>query len=180
MQGETRERPGEHRAQVPGQVVFPAIEQVFQMQPGLGLALDGKAPLEEQRVGVFTAPREIDEILQGPADRHVRRATSAPEAACDDLESQRERHVIDGQAETLAGEFLEPARKQLAAQQLVDGEREHARLQWRGRAAKQAPSHRNRISHGSLPGMTGVHICHVQRQHRLISVKVRHQGGTRS
>jgi len=171
MQGDARERAGQHGAQVAGQVVLPAIEQVLQVQAGLRFALDREAALEEERIGILAAAGKVDEVLQRTADRHMGRAHRAPEAAAANLERKRQGNIIDTQADALAGKFVEAFRERLASQQLVDREHQQARLQGRGRAAQDAPGHGDGIGHGNLPGNTGRHSCHGQRSRRLRSIK---------
>jgi len=171
MQGETRERPRQHRVQVPGQVVLPAVEQVLQVQPGLGFALDGKAALEEERVGILLPARERDEIRERPADCHVRRTARAPEPAIDDLEAEHERHVLDVQAEALAREFIEPTREELAAQQLIYREHEQLCLQRRRRNTERAVENNHRIGqHDGLAQGRGRYSCHERGRGRLIPI----------
>lgn len=174
MQGEARDRRGQHGVQVSGQIVFPAVEQVLQVQPGLGFPLDSEAALEEERVGILLAARERDEILQRPADRHVRRAGRAPESATLDFEGKLERHILDVQAEALAREFVEPAGERLAAQQLVDREREQPRLQRRRRAPQDLVGNDDRIGrHGGLARERTRHSCHGRAHRSLIPVNTR-------
>jgi len=180
MQSETGERRRQHGLQVPGQVVLPAVEQVLEVQPGLGFALDGEAALEEQRVGIFLAARERDEVRERPADRHMRRAARAPEAATVHLEVERQRHILDAQAETLALQFIEPAREQLAAQQMVDRERERARLQGCRRKAQHAVNDGHGIGqHGGLATGRGRHSCHERARGGLITINAPDSGAAR-
>jgi len=160
MQADARERPGQHRGQVRRQVVLPAVQQVLQVQAGLGLAFDGEAALEEERVGILATAREIHEIAQGAADRHVRRARRGPQPAGHDLEGERERHIVDVQAEALAGEIGELAGEHLPAQQLAHGARDERRLQRRRREAQQMGNDGHRIGHGSLRGRIETPSCH--------------------
>jgi hypothetical protein len=174
MQGETRERTWQHGAQVLRQVVLPAVEQILQVQSGLGFPFDGETTLEEERVGIFPAACEIDEVLQRPANRHVRRSARGPQSATRDLEAQRERNVLDAQAEALAREFVEPARERLAAQQLVDRERKQPRLQRRRRAAQDLVGNGNRVGrHDGLARKRTRHSCHGRAHHGLIPVNTR-------
>jgi len=179
MQGKAGDRAREHRTQMPRQVVLPAIEQVLQVQAGLGLTFDRQAPLEEERVGILAAAREIDEVLQRPADRHVRRPGRAAQPPGDDLETERKRDIVDAQAEALAGELVEACGQRLAAQQLVDGPLEQASLQRRGCVAQQASHHRNWIGHRNLPDLKCRHSCHARRGYRLISVNLPRGRGAR-
>jgi len=173
MQGETGDRAGQHRAQMSGQVVLPAVEQVLEAKAGLGLPFDGEASLEEEGVGVLATARKIDEILERPANRDVRRPGRASQPTLGHLERERERHVFDAEPEALASKFIEPVRERLTAQQLIDRQRHHARVQGRGRVAQQAPKEDDRIRHDKLPGKADMHSCHATRQHRLISVNAR-------
>lgn len=170
MQGEPGDGPRQDCAQVPRKIVLPAIEQVLQAKTGLGLSFNGEASLEEKGVGILATAREVDEILQRPANRDMRRPGRASQPSVDHFERERERHVFDAEPETLAGEFVEPFREKLAAQQMIDRQRHHPRVQRRGRMAKQALKQDDRIRHDELPGMTGRHSCHAARPRGLISV----------
>lgn len=90
MQGATRDRRRQYRPQMRRQIVFPAVEQVLQVRRGLGFALDGEASLEEERVGVFPAPCECDEVGQPGPHRHLRRMARTTQPARDNLERERE------------------------------------------------------------------------------------------
>jgi hypothetical protein len=156
---------------MPGQVVLPAIEQVLQVQPGFGFALDGETALEKERVGVLLPARERGEIRERPADRHVRRTARMPESAIDDFEAERERNVLDAQAEAFAREFIEPAGEELAAQQLVDREREHLCLQRRRRNTEHAVENGYGIGqHDGLAQGRGRYSCHERGRGHLIPV----------
>lgn len=141
------------------------------MQPGFGFTLDGEAALEEKRVGIFLPARERDEIRERAADRHVRRTARTPESAIDDLEAERERHVLDAQAEALAREFIEPAGEKLAAQQLIDREREHLCLQRRRRNTEHTVENGHGIGqHDGLAQGRGRYSCHERGRGHLIPV----------
>lgn len=170
MQGEAGDRPRQDRAQMPRQVVLPAVEQVLEAKASLGLPFNGEAPLEEEGVGVLATARKIDEILECPANRDVRRPGRASQPSIDHFKRERERHVFDAEPEALAGELFEPVRKRLTAQQLIDGQRHHPRVQGRGRVTQQAPKEKDRIRHDDLPGEASLHSCHAARHWGLISV----------
>jgi len=175
MQGEAGHGAGQHRAQMRGQIVFPAVEQVLQVQSGLGLALHREPALEEQRVGILFAARERDEVREPAADRHVGRTRRWPQPAGDDLEADLERDVLDAQAQVLALELRELRGERLAAQQLVDREREQPGLQCRRRKPQQRSDHGGRIGHGelghgTLRSLASAHSCHAAPCDGLISV----------
>ena len=170
MQGEPGDGPRQDCAQVPRKIVLPAIEQVLQAKTGLGLSFNGEASLEEKGVGILATAREVDEILQRPANRDMRRPGRASQPSVDHLERESERHVFDAEPEALDGELVEPVREKLTAQQLIDGQRHHPRVQGRGRVTQQAPKEKDRIRHDDLPGEASLHSCHAARHWGLISV----------
>jgi hypothetical protein len=50
-----------------------AVERVFHDEPELGIALDAEPAVEEQRIGIFLAQGEQQELARAGAHRDVRR-----------------------------------------------------------------------------------------------------------
>jgi lipoate-protein ligase A len=70
-EGGGAERVAEHRAEVRGPVVVERIQQVLDVHPGRGVALDAEPAAEEQRVRILGAGGEAPEVIDRAADAHV-------------------------------------------------------------------------------------------------------------
>ena len=162
MQCEARDGARQHGTHMRRQIVIPPVEQILQMQPSFGLAFDREASLKEQCVGVFAASRKCDEICESASNRDMRCTHRMAQPARDNLECERERHVVDAQCEALAGEIAESLGDELAAQQLIDCEREQLRLRGRGCQTQQVSKCGMRIEHENVPDGGGTHSCHVR------------------
>ena len=68
-------KPGRRPASITPQPTrqFDRVEQVLEQEPGLGVALDREAPLEEQRVGIGTPRGEEQEIRRASGEADVDR-----------------------------------------------------------------------------------------------------------
>jgi predicted TPR repeat methyltransferase len=154
------------------QIVVPAVEQIFQMQPGFGLAFDTEASLKEQRIGIDSASRKIDEVHECTSNRDMRRLHRMAQPTRAQFERERERHVIDAQCDAFAGQFAEPLRDDLAAQQLIDRECEQLRLRGDRRQTQRVSKYGMSIEHGHVPGGCCTHSCHARRVCVLTFVKL--------
>jgi collagenase-like PrtC family protease len=65
------DRITEHVFEMRLPIVLQRVEQILNVQAGLGIALDAEPTVEKQRVRIFTSGSEQPEILQAPADGYV-------------------------------------------------------------------------------------------------------------
>jgi len=70
-EGAAAEGIAEHGAEVRGPVVVERVQQVFDVHPGCGVALDAEPAAEEERVRILGAGGKTPEIIDRTADAHV-------------------------------------------------------------------------------------------------------------
>ena len=119
------QRARQHGPEMRVPVIVEPIEQVLDVQAGLGVALDREPALEEQRVRILGAGGQPDEFGELSADAHARlvgRYRHEPVSL--DAEGQARARVLDTDFDRASVEFAEPVGQRLAAQQVIEGARQ--------------------------------------------------------
>lgn len=170
-QREVRQRKRQHRVCVRRPIVLPAIEQILEMKTGFRFALHHQATLKEQCIGILPAQRQFDEIPQRAAHRNVRLKRRRPQPRRRNFEGQRDRRVIDAQAEPLSAQLAKPSCEQLSTQQMVHGECDGVCMHRRGNEVQQAANDGGSAKHDLLHKQFTVPSCHGGASGTLIHIK---------
>jgi hypothetical protein len=154
-------------------IVFPTIQQILQMQPRFRFALHRQAALKEKCIGIFSPRGQRREVPQRSSKCHIGIEVRALQSVRCDLERERERHILNVQAEPLSRQLRQARLNGLSTHQSIDEERNGSRMNRCGSETEQRTEHGSGIEHGHLQQMESAHSCHGRGCISLIIVKSR-------